>query len=108
MTRRNQHYPPELRERAVRMVAEVTPNYDSQWAAIGAVAQKLGSVPPRRCASGSARPRSTPASDRAPPATSRPRSSGSSARSLSCGGPTILKAASAFFAAEPDRPSHRS
>src|SRR6187551_3126870 len=42
MTRRNQHYPPELRERAVRMVAEVTPNYDSQWAAIGAVAQKLG------------------------------------------------------------------
>ena len=42
MTRRNQHCPPELRERAVRMVAEVTPNYDSQWAAIGAVAQKLG------------------------------------------------------------------
>src|SRR4051794_22530731 len=42
MTRRNQHYPPELHERAVRMVAEVTPNYDLQWAAIGAVAQKLG------------------------------------------------------------------
>ena len=42
MTRRNQHYPPELSERAVRMVAEVTPNYHSQWAAIGAVAQKLG------------------------------------------------------------------
>jgi hypothetical protein len=29
MTRRNQHYPPGLRKRAVRMVAEVTPNYDS-------------------------------------------------------------------------------
>jgi len=42
MTRRNQHYPSELRERAVRMVFEVTPNYDSQWAAINAVAQKLG------------------------------------------------------------------
>ena len=42
MTRRNQHYPPELRERAVRTVAEVTPNYDSQWAAINAVAEKLG------------------------------------------------------------------
>jgi transposase len=42
MTRRSQHYPPELRERAVRMVAEVMPDYDSQWAAIGAVAQKLG------------------------------------------------------------------
>src|ERR687894_2470123 len=42
MTRRNQQYPPELRERAVRMVAEVSPNYDSQWAVINAVAQKLG------------------------------------------------------------------
>jgi transposase len=42
MTRRSQQYPPELRERAVRMVREVTPNYDSQWAAINAVAQKLG------------------------------------------------------------------
>ena len=42
MTHRNQHYPRELRERAVRMVAEVTSNYDSQWAAINAVAQKLG------------------------------------------------------------------
>src|ERR687893_2490065 len=42
MTRRSQQYPSELRERAVRMVAEATPNYDSQWAAINAVAQKLG------------------------------------------------------------------
>jgi transposase len=42
MTRRSQQYPAELRERVVRMVAEVMPNYDSQWAAIGAVAQKLG------------------------------------------------------------------
>src|SRR5919107_949014 len=43
MTRRSQQqYPPELRERAVRMVVEVTRNYDSQWAAINAVAQKLG------------------------------------------------------------------
>jgi transposase-like protein len=29
MTRRSLHYPPELRERAVRMVTEVTPDYDS-------------------------------------------------------------------------------
>jgi transposase len=35
-------YPPELRDRAVRMVAEVMPDYGSQWAAIMAVAQKLG------------------------------------------------------------------
>jgi len=36
------NYPPELRERAVRMVAEVKADYPSEWAAIGAVAQKLG------------------------------------------------------------------
>lgn len=42
MNYRAQPYPRELRERAVRMVAEVTPNYDSQWAAINGVAQKLG------------------------------------------------------------------
>jgi transposase len=42
MTRRSQHYPPELRGRAVRMVAEVIPNNDLQWAAINAVVQKLG------------------------------------------------------------------
>ena len=41
MTRRSQHYPPELRERAVRMVAEVTPNYDSQRAAINALAETV-------------------------------------------------------------------
>ena len=40
--RRATHYPPELRERAVRMVAEVSPEYPSRWAAITAVAQKLG------------------------------------------------------------------
>ena len=35
-------YPDELRERAVRMVAEVRPQYLSQWAAITAVAGMLG------------------------------------------------------------------
>ena len=35
-------YPDELRERAVRMVAEVRPQYPSQWAAITAVAGMLG------------------------------------------------------------------
>ena len=34
-------YPDELRERAVRMVAEVRPQYPSQWAAITAVAGML-------------------------------------------------------------------
>ena len=30
MSRRSQQYPSELRERAVRMVFALTPNYDSQ------------------------------------------------------------------------------
>ncbi|GAB3182435.1 hypothetical protein GCM10027162_38380 [Streptomyces incanus] len=35
-------YPAELRERAVRMVAEICPNYPTEWAAMRAVAAKLG------------------------------------------------------------------
>ena len=35
-------YPAELRERAVRMVAEVRDQYSSEWAAIESVATKLG------------------------------------------------------------------
>ena len=35
-------YPPELRKRAVRMVAEVRPDYATEWAAVKAVASKLG------------------------------------------------------------------
>ena len=41
MSRRSP-FPRELRERAVRMVAEIRPNYETEWAAIGAVAAKLG------------------------------------------------------------------
>jgi transposase-like protein len=33
---------PELRERATHMVTEVKADYPSEWAAVGAVAQKLG------------------------------------------------------------------
>jgi transposase len=40
--RRATNYPPELRERAVRMVAEVRPDYPSDWPAICAVASRLG------------------------------------------------------------------
>ncbi|QFY05351.1 IS3 family transposase [Nonomuraea phyllanthi] len=35
-------YPAELRRRAVRMVAEVRPDYPTEWATINAVATKLG------------------------------------------------------------------
>jgi transposase len=42
VARRATNYPPELRERAGRMVAEVRPEYPSDWPAICAVASRLG------------------------------------------------------------------
>jgi len=39
---RRSKYSPELRERAVRMIQEHTPEYPSQWIAIRSVAEKLG------------------------------------------------------------------
>jgi transposase-like protein len=41
MTRPNR-YPPELRERAVRMVREHRGEHPSEWAAIGSIASKFG------------------------------------------------------------------
>jgi transposase len=38
----SKRYPPELRERAVRMVAECRHEHGSEWAAIESVAGKLG------------------------------------------------------------------
>jgi len=35
-------YPPEFRERAVRMVLEHQWNYDSQWAALNSMAAQVG------------------------------------------------------------------
>ena len=42
---RQTRYPVEVRERAVRLVFEHQDEYDSQWAAISSVAQKLGMTP---------------------------------------------------------------
>lgn len=39
---RERRYSPELKERAVRMVAEHRHEYKSQWATIRSVAEKLG------------------------------------------------------------------
>ena len=39
---RPSRYSPEVRERAVRMVLEHQGEYDSQWAAIGSIAAKIG------------------------------------------------------------------
>jgi transposase len=38
-------YSPEVRERAVRMVREHSPEHPSQWAAMEAIAPKLGCTP---------------------------------------------------------------
>src|SRR4051812_30477909 len=88
MTRRSPNYPPELRERAVRMVAEVTPDYDSQWAAIGAVAQKLG-VGSAETVRKWVRQAETDTGQRPGTTTEdSARSSGSSGRTPSCAEPT--------------------
>ena len=44
MGRKSKH-PPEVRERAVRLVFEQTESHGSQWAAITAIAPKLGCTP---------------------------------------------------------------
>jgi transposase len=42
MTKKTPPYPPEVRERAVRMVLEYQGEHASQWAAIGSIAAKIG------------------------------------------------------------------
>ena len=42
MTKKTPPYPPEVRERAVRMVFEHQGEHVSQWAAIGSIAAKIG------------------------------------------------------------------
>jgi len=101
-------YPPELRERAVRMVAEVRPDYGSQWSAICAVSGKLGIGSGEtlrtwvRRAEVDAGYRSGLTSDQAAEVTRLKRENAELRRANE-----ILKAAAAFFGAELDRPGRR-
>ena len=61
MADRSVRYPQELRERAVRLVAESRPDHATEWEAMRSVAQKLGIGQTETVRSGSAGPRSTPA-----------------------------------------------
>jgi transposase len=102
---RGTSYPPELRERAVRMVAEVRPDYPSDWPAIKAVAGKLGIGSAetlrkwvrRAEVDGGTRPGVT--SEESAEIKRLKRENAELRRANE-----ILKAASAFFAAEPGRP----
>jgi transposase len=106
---RPSRYPAELRQRAVRMVAEVRPNYDSDWAAITAVAQKLGIGTTEtlrkwvRQAEVDAGQRAGVSSDESAELKRLRRENAELRRANE-----ILKSASAFFAAELDRPQPRS
>ena len=109
MTGRSQPpYPPELRERAVRMVAEIQSDYDSPWSAMNAVAEKLGIGTGETVrkwvrqaeVDGGARPGRTSEESEELKRLRRENSELKRANE-------ILKAASAFFAAEIDRPLKR-
>ena len=101
-------YPPELRERAVRMVAEVRPNYGSEYEAITQVARKLG-IGTAETLRKWVRQAQVDAGQRPGTTTEesaelkRLRRENAELRRAN----EILKAASAFFAAELDRPLSR-
>jgi transposase len=99
-------YPPELRERAVRMVAEIRGDHDSEWAAIARVAELLGvgtAETVRKWV------RQAEVDDGQRPGTTTSESEElkrlrrENAELKRANG--ILKAAAAFFGAELDRPS---
>ena len=106
---RSKPYPQELRERAVRMVAEVRPNYESDWATITAVAARLG-IGTAETLRQWVRQAQVDAGRRPGVTTEesvelrRLRRENAELRRAN----EILKAASAFFAAELDRPQRHS
>jgi transposase len=103
----SRRYPPELRERAVRMVAEISDQHDSEWAAISEVARLLGVGTAEtvrkwvRQAQVDAGSRLGTTSEESTELKKLRREVAELRRANA-----ILKTASAFFAAELDRPQH--
>lgn len=101
-------YPVELRERAVRMVAEIRPDYPSQWSAICEVAGKLGIGTPEtlrtwiRRAEVDTGNRPGVTTEQAAEVARLKRENAELRRANE-----ILKAAAIFFGAELDRPGKR-
>jgi transposase len=101
----NHNYPPEVRERAVRMVAEVKDDFPSEWAAITAVVSRLGVGSAEtlrkwmRRAEVDAGPRPGVSTEERAEIKALRREVAELRRANE-----ILKAASTFFAAELDRP----
>jgi transposase len=101
-------YPAELRERAVRMVAEVRASYGSEWAAIEAVATKLG-IGTAETLRSWVRQAEVDAGARVGVSSEEHAEIKRLKRELAelRRANEILKAASVFFAAELDRPPQR-
>jgi transposase len=85
---RTSKYPQELRERAIRMVAEVQPNYGSEYEAIRAVASKLGIGTPESLRKWIRQSQVDAGSGPVSRRRSQRRSGGCGGRTLSCGART--------------------
>ena len=101
----SRRYPPELKQRAVRMVGEIRGDHESDWAAISQVAELLGVVTPEtvrkwcRQAEIDAGARSGVTTEEAAELKRLKRENAELKRANA-----IWRSASAFFAAELDRP----
>ncbi len=99
-------YPPELRERAVRMAAEIQADHESEWSAMTRVSELLGVGTPEtvrkwvRRAEVDAGARSGTTTEESAEVRRLKRENAELKRANA-----ILKAAAAFFGAELDRPS---
>jgi transposase len=102
----SKRYPAELKERAVRMVAEIRADHDSEWAAMTRVAQLLGVTAPEtvrqwvRQAEVDDGKRAGTTTEESEELRRLKRENAELKRANA-----ILKAAAAFFGAELDRPS---